>query len=36
MTVKPRSKRFQRVRSDILFLSIQSKMPLVFDLGTTP
>jgi hypothetical protein len=36
MTVKPRSKRFQRVRSDILFLSIQQPMPLVFDLGATP
>jgi hypothetical protein len=36
MTVTPRSKRFQRVRSDILFLSIQSKMPLVFDLGASP
>ncbi|MFD1611154.1 caspase family protein [Sphingomonas tabacisoli] len=36
MTVKPRSKLFQRVRSDILFLSIQSKMPLIFDLGAVP
>lgn len=36
MTVTPRSKRFQRVRSDVLFLSIQSKMPLIFDLGATP
>lgn len=33
ISVKPRSKRFGRVRSDVLFLSIQSKMPLVFDLG---
>ena len=33
MTVKPRSRRFIRVRSDIVFLSIQSKMPLIFDLG---
>ena len=34
LTVKPRSKRFGRARSDVLFLSIQSKMPLVFDLGS--
>jgi hypothetical protein len=33
MSVKPRSKRFGRVRSEVLFLSIQSKMPLIFDLG---
>ncbi len=36
MTVAPRSKRFARVRSEIVFLSIQSKMPLVFDLGVAP
>ena len=36
MTVAPRSKRFARVRSDIVFLSIQSKMPMIFDLGMAP
>ena len=36
MTVAPRSKRFGRVRSDIVFLSIQSKLPMIFDLGGAP
>ena len=33
MSVAPRSKLFGRVRSDIVFLSIQSKLPMVFDLS---
>lgn len=33
MSVSPRSKLFGRVRSDIVFLSIQSKLPMIFDLG---
>lgn len=36
ITVKPRSRRFQRSESDVLFLSIRSPMPLVFDLGAAP
>lgn len=36
MSVAPRSKRFGRVRSDIVFLSIQSKMPMIFDLEPVP
>lgn len=36
MTVKPESPLFQRTQSEIVFLSIQSRMPLVFDLGIAP
>ncbi len=36
MTVRPRSKRFARSKSEFVFLSIQSKMPLMFDLGLAP